>query len=112
MRVVARRAGRTPTGPLEAAGDCTFTGSVQVDDPGRWFVHTEVIVAGRQTEAWLPVEHGARRKDTVLYVAAGDGPHVIQARVAGSARSVARTPVGGSSATEEPDGARTGRSPR
>jgi hypothetical protein len=78
VRVVARRAGRTPTGPLQTVGDCGFAGSVQVDAPGRWFVYAELTVDGRFVEAWLPVEHTAHRKDTVLYVASGDGPHLAQ----------------------------------
>jgi hypothetical protein len=78
VRVVARRAGRTPTGPLQPAGGCRFTGSVHVDDPGRWFVYAELTVDGRLVEAWLPVEDGAHRKDTMLYVAAGEGPHLTQ----------------------------------
>jgi hypothetical protein len=77
-RLVARRAGRITTGPLEPAGGCRFTGSVEVADAGRWFVYTEAYVAGRSTEAWLPVEDGAHRKATVLYIASGDGPHVVQ----------------------------------
>jgi hypothetical protein len=77
-RVLARRAGRTPTGPLEQVEGCRFIGSVAVDDPGRWFVYTEFSVGGRPTEAWMPVEDGSHRKATALYVAPGEGPPLVQ----------------------------------
>jgi hypothetical protein len=78
VRVVARRAGRSPSGTLKVAEGCRFTGTVTVDDPGRWFVYAELRVDGRLVEAWLPIEHGPHAKDTVLYVPAGDGVHALQ----------------------------------
>jgi hypothetical protein len=83
VRVVARRAGRSRSGPLEEAEGCRFAGTVTVDDPGRWFVYAELHVDGRLVEAWLPGEPGTQHKDTVLYVPAGDGVHAVQI-VAGS----------------------------
>jgi hypothetical protein len=78
VRVVARRAGRSPVGPLTVVDACRFAGTVHVDDPGRWFVYAEMEVEGRRTEAWLPVEDGKHSKDTVLYVAAADGADAVQ----------------------------------
>jgi hypothetical protein len=83
VRVVARRAGRSPAGPLEAAEGCGFAGVVAVDDPGRWFVYAEILVDGRLVEAWLPVDHGRHAKETVLYVPAGDGVHAVQVLAGG-----------------------------
>lgn len=78
VRVVARRAGRTPSGPLSPVGGCRFAGAVDVDEPGRWFVYAEFTMGGRLTEAWLPVEDDSHSKDTVLYVVSGDGVHPTQ----------------------------------
>lgn len=53
---VARRAGRTHTGPLTAGDGCVFEGSVPLDGPGRWFVYLEFTDSeGQMVEAWLPV---------------------------------------------------------
>jgi hypothetical protein len=70
VEVVARRAGRTHTAPLVAGDGCRFTGTVTVDDPGRWFVYAEVDVDDRLTEAWIPVEHDHQLKATELYAPA------------------------------------------
>ncbi len=57
-RVVARRAGRTVTGTLAAAGSCRHAGKVAVTAAGRWFLYAELRYHGRAAEAWLPVDAG------------------------------------------------------
>jgi hypothetical protein len=78
QQVVARRAGRVAAGSLTPLDGGRFGGTVQVDDPGRWFIYAEFLVDERLTEAWLPVEDGRHTKATELYVASGDGPHLTQ----------------------------------
>lgn len=75
IRVMARRAGRTLTGPLVATSN-GWTGEVDVDEDGRWFVYVEVRRGQQYVEAWIPVVAGAdgiTSKDTVLYVADIEG---------------------------------------
>ncbi|WP_246350852.1 hypothetical protein [Nocardia barduliensis] len=55
VRLVARRAGSTLTAPLRAAGDCRYTGTVQVSGSGRWFVYAELRDGEHNVEAWLPL---------------------------------------------------------
>ncbi len=63
---VARRAGRTLTGPLArtpgtSVGSCTLTGSVTGLERGRWFVYAELRDSqGGQLETWLPVGDDVR----------------------------------------------------
>lgn len=70
VRVVARRAGRTLEGPLAATGT-TWSGQVEVDADGRWFVYVELSVSGDALESWLPVIVGKgdqlASKSTALY---------------------------------------------
>jgi hypothetical protein len=58
VRLVARRAGITLSGPLVRTGECGFVGSLQLPGRGRWFVYAELTWAGRPVEAWLPVMAG------------------------------------------------------
>ena len=58
-RIVARRAGRRLTAPLDLSG-CSFSGSIRVGERGRWFVYVELRGAGRTLESWLPVHAGGR----------------------------------------------------
>ncbi len=54
---------------------CRFAGSVQVPDPGRWFVYVELRDQGHPVEAWLPVNAGRRETVTAarpLYLPSGD----------------------------------------
>ena len=72
-RTVARRAGRSRTGPLTASeasgGRCRLGGTVSGLMPGRWFVYAELRDAsGRRLEAWLPAtDDGTVSEDRALY---------------------------------------------
>jgi len=54
-RIIARRAGRTRTAPLNTDGACRFSGVISVPPTGRWFLYAELTASGRAAEAWLPV---------------------------------------------------------
>lgn len=56
QELVARRAGRTISGPLVAAGGCRYAGSLRVPTGGRWFVYAELRRGGQDAEVWLPME--------------------------------------------------------
>ncbi|MBS3941477.1 MAG: hypothetical protein KG028_11000 [Actinobacteria bacterium] len=80
VATVARRAGRTHTGPLTAGDGCVFEGSVPLDEPGRWFVYLEFTDSeGEVLEAWLPVtpaetaslQPATEQKDVWAYHPAG-----------------------------------------
>ena len=60
--LVARRAGEEVRATLSKSG-CRVTGSLEVPDPGRWFVYVELAQRGRPVESWLPVtvDSGRRR---------------------------------------------------
>lgn len=78
-RVVARRAGDTIVGTLEAVGTCRFEGSVELPAHGRWFVYAEMKHGRTGVEAWLPVFPEKRRDVSdvrTLYVPAGPGSRV------------------------------------
>jgi hypothetical protein len=111
-RIVARRAGRLVTGPLGADGD-DWSGRVDLDDPGRWFVYVEARAGEDRVEAWIPVmagDDGAVSKSADLYlVVAADGPtgaqvvvggvlvvlsFAIVVRIAATVRSLSRDAVG------------------
>ncbi len=70
VRVVARRAGRTLDGPLTTSG-ATWSGQVEVDSDGRWFIYIELSGSSDVLESWLPVIVGEgdqfASKSTVLY---------------------------------------------
>lgn len=53
--VVGRRAGTVLRAPLQQIDGCTYTGSISVNAPGRWFIYVELEHNARPTEAWLPV---------------------------------------------------------
>ena len=54
VRTVARRAGRILAGELRTTGACQLEGSVQLDEPGRWFLYIEFVdEQGELAEAWL-----------------------------------------------------------
>jgi hypothetical protein len=75
VRVVARRAGRTLTGPLAATPN-GWSGWVDVDEDGRWFVYVEARRGQQDVEAWMPVvagSTGTASKETAIYVADADG---------------------------------------
>lgn len=75
IRVVARRGGRTLTGPLAATAG-GWAGRVDVDQDGRWFVYVEARRGEQHLEAWIPViagSPGVGSKDTALYAADTDG---------------------------------------
>lgn len=58
VRVVARRAGESVAGPLSASAERagSFSGSVQLPQPGLWFVYAQFTDRGRTLEVWLPVD--------------------------------------------------------
>lgn len=64
--IVARRAGRVVTAPLQTSGSCSYAGSVQVDGAGRWFVYAELHRGAEDVEVWLPLP--ADRPTTVSEV--------------------------------------------
>jgi hypothetical protein len=75
QRVVARRAGRVIEGTL-AAGDDIWTGQVQLDESGRWFVYVEASRGDEMIEAWLPVDladDGVVSRRTELYLVLNAG---------------------------------------
>lgn len=80
-RVVARRAGRLVDAPLVETGG-PWTGQVELDEDGRWFVYVEASRGDETLEAWLPVVVGRDdgvSKDTSLYLSSpDDGPTVAQ----------------------------------
>ncbi len=55
LAVVGRRAGAVLRGPLQQIDRCTYTGSITVSAPGRWFIYVELEHNARPAEAWLPV---------------------------------------------------------
>ena len=59
LRVVARRGGRSITGPL-ASSPTGWTGEVDVNETGRWFVYVEARRGGENLEAWIPVIIGTQ----------------------------------------------------
>jgi len=75
VMLVARRAGSVRRALLASTRACRFAGSVQVPDPGRWFVYVELRDQGHPVEAWLPVNAGRRETvtaDRPLYLPSGD----------------------------------------
>ena len=58
-RSVARRAGITNVGVLEASGRCEFQGTVDADVTGRWFVYVELAQGARAVELWAPLDNSA-----------------------------------------------------
>ncbi len=72
-RSVARRSGRSLTGPLHRIGasgqSCRFGGQISGLGKGRWFVYVELLDAsGRRLEAWVPVrEDRATSEQRALY---------------------------------------------
>lgn len=56
--LVARRARHEVRAPLTPAGNCTFTGTLQVTERGRWFVYLELNAPEGPVEVWLPVIAG------------------------------------------------------
>ena len=74
VRVVARRAGRVLAGPLAGDG-IRWSGRVDLDQDGRWFVYVEARRGDDRFEAWLPVTAGAvetTSKQTALYLISDD----------------------------------------
>lgn len=57
IAVVARRGGRTVRATASTASGCVAVGTLNVDEPGRWFVYVEQD----RLEAWVPVDAGGRR---------------------------------------------------
>lgn len=55
--LAARRAGRTLRRALRQRR-CTFEGSIELPDRGRWFLYAELGLEGRTLESWLPIEVG------------------------------------------------------
>lgn len=83
LRIVARRAGQTVTGPLRQRGECTFSGALTLPEDGRWFTYVEFEHDEETLEAWLPVivgdsGHQASQRD--LYLPAGGGVDVTAAQ--------------------------------
>ncbi len=74
VALVARRAGRLLTGSI-TVGSTSWSGRVDVDRDGRWFVYVEAHRGAEQLEAWLPVtigSDGITSKQTMLYVPIDD----------------------------------------
>lgn len=85
VRVVARRAGRTLTGPL-AATPSGWSGRVDVDQDGRWFVYVEARRGQQDVEAWIPVtagSSGTASKEAAMYVADADDAVTSAQAIAG-----------------------------
>lgn len=57
--VVGRRAGVTVRMPLRRQSGCDFAGTLQLDDPGRWFVYVEWEHGSDLLESWVPVQIGS-----------------------------------------------------
>ena len=84
VRTVARRAGRSLVGELGTTGACHLEGSVQLDEPGRWFLYIEFVDEhGELAEAWLPATAPednrrarvhASKADWAYHPAGSDGP--------------------------------------
>ena len=55
VRLLARRAGQTVSGPL-ARDDDTLGGTIQLPSSGLWLVYGELRVDDRAVEIWLPVQ--------------------------------------------------------
>ncbi|QYG94257.1 hypothetical protein HC251_18650 [Iamia sp. SCSIO 61187] len=65
------RAGTTRSAPLRAQDRCTYQGTIDAPDPGRWFGYASFRSAsGRDLETWVPIQNGGssrQRHDRVLY---------------------------------------------
>lgn len=86
LRVVARRGGRSITGPL-ASSPTGWTGEVDVNETGRWFVYVEARRGGENLEAWIPVIIGTQMeasRTTALYVVADPTDAASSQRLAGA----------------------------
>ena len=60
-RIVARRAGRAIRAPMR--GDaCGFSGELEVDEQGRWFVYAQLRKGDDLVESWLPIDAGGRAR--------------------------------------------------
>lgn len=88
VRTVARRAGRSLAGELRTTGSCQLEGSVQLDEPGRWFLYIEFVDEhGELAETWLaatPPEDESQppiqavKTDWAYHPAGSDGPTTPQ----------------------------------
>ena len=87
VRMVARRAGRVTVGPLSGVGN-VWSGTVELDERGRWFVYVELRRGTERLEAWLPVIAGSDEtviKQTELYVRRVDNGATVSQVIAGLA---------------------------
>ncbi|MEJ7801379.1 MAG: hypothetical protein WKF60_12725, partial [Ilumatobacter sp.] len=85
VRTVARRAGRLTVGPLSEVGN-VWSGTVDLDEHGRWFVYVELRRGAERLEAWLPVVAGSNEtvtKQTELYVRRPDNGATTNQIIAG-----------------------------
>ncbi len=86
-QLVARRAGRLRTGRLVDTGS-SWTGAINLDDPGRWFLYVEAVRDGEVVEAWLPAinERLGRTatKSTWFYIPAGRSTSTVGQIAAGT----------------------------
>jgi len=57
VRLLARRAGKTVSGPLARDGD-TLGGTIELPSSGLWLVYGELRVGDRVVEIWLPARLG------------------------------------------------------
>ncbi|MEO6317783.1 MAG: hypothetical protein ABIP36_03275 [Acidimicrobiales bacterium] len=57
-RIAARRAGTTNVGTLEVAGSCRYSGVIDAEAVGRWFIYVELTDGDRQVELWAPLAGG------------------------------------------------------
>jgi hypothetical protein len=84
VRLVARRANQVVAADLRRRGSAgvgeSFTGSVVLPAPGRWFVYVELRSQGQLLEAWLPVEQNMKAPTVErrpVYLPAGAGPRPV-----------------------------------
>lgn len=74
VRLVARRAGRLVVGELSQDG-AAWSGAIELDERGRWFVYAEARRDSERLEAWIPViagSDGVATKHTELYIGRDD----------------------------------------
>ena len=84
-QLVARRAGDTHRARLDRTG-CRFSGALEVDEDGRWFVYAELDRGGDTVESWLPVkvgERGGRFLEERRYA------YVVEEQAGGVAKAIA-----------------------
>lgn len=84
MRLLARRAGQTVSGPLAREGEA-LTGSLHLPSAGLWLVYGELRINDQATEIWLPArsEDESATETRPVYLPAGTGPTYTDEVVAG-----------------------------